>query len=115
MAINRCIREAIWLRQLMEDLGCVQEEPTTIMCDNQGSMALAKNPTNHDRSKHIDVQHHFIKKNIENKIVKLKYCPTQYIVTDILAKTLVKIRHELLSEIIGLEYNATLQSGSIGK
>ena len=37
---------------------------------------LAKNPTNHDTSKHINVQHHFIRENIENKIVELEYCPT---------------------------------------
>ena len=61
MAMNCCTKEAISLRQLMKDLDCVQEEATTIMCDNQGSMALAKNPTNHDRSKFIDVQHHFIR------------------------------------------------------
>ena len=64
MAMNRYTREAIWLRQLMENLGCVQEEATTTMCDNQSFMALAKNPTNHDRSKHTDVQHHFIRENI---------------------------------------------------
>jgi hypothetical protein len=64
---------------------------------------------------HIDVQHHFIRENIENKIIELKYCPTQYMVADILTKALARDRHELLSEIIGLEYNATLQSGSIGR
>lgn len=85
------------------------------MCDNQCSMALAKNPTNHDRSKHIDVQHHFIREKIENKIVELEYCPTQYMVADILTKALARDRHEGLSEIMGLEYNATSQSGSIGR
>ena len=69
MAMNRCTRETIWLRQLMKDLGCVQEEATTIMCDNQGSMALAKNAGSHDRSKNIDVQHHSIREKNENKIV----------------------------------------------
>jgi hypothetical protein len=49
MATSRGTREVIWLRQLMKDVGCVQEEATTMMCDNQSSMALAKNPTNHDR------------------------------------------------------------------
>ena len=51
-------------------------EATTIMCDKQGFMALAKNPTKHDRLQHIDVQHHFIRENNENQIVELKYCPT---------------------------------------
>jgi hypothetical protein len=69
MATSRGTREVIWLRQLMKEVGCVQEEATTMMCDNQSSMALAKNPTNHDRSKHIDVQHYFIRVKIENKVV----------------------------------------------
>jgi hypothetical protein len=76
-------------------------------------MTLVKNPTNHDRSKHFDMQHHFIREKIENKVVELEYCPTQCMIADILTKALMKDRHELLSEILGLEYNATLQSGSI--
>ena len=115
MAMNQCTKEAIWLKNLMKDVGCVQKEATTIMCDNQGSMALAKNPTNHDRSKHINVQYHFIREKIDNTVVKLEYCPMQYMVADIVTKALGKDRHELLSEIMGLEYNSTLQSGSIGK
>ena len=83
------------------------------MCNNQDSMALARNPMNHGRSKHIDVDH-YIRENIENKVVVLEYCPTQYMIANILTKILVRDRHELLSEIIGLEYNATSQSGSIG-
>ena len=91
MTMNRCTRDAIWLRQLMEDVGCVQEEATTIMYDNQGSMALAKNPTNHDRSKYVNVQHHFVRKKIENKIVELEYCPPQYIIANNLNKGIRKI------------------------
>ena len=68
MAMNRCTRKAIWLRQLIKDLGCVQEDATIIKSDNQGSMALAKNSTNHDQSKHIDVQYHFSKKKLKSKL-----------------------------------------------
>ena len=57
MAKNRCMREAIWLRQLMDDVSRVQEKTTTITCDNQGFMALAMY-----RSKGINVQYHFIRK-----------------------------------------------------
>ena len=52
---HKPMHEAIWLRQLMDNVGCIQKEATIIMCNNQGSIALAKNPTNHDRLKHIDV------------------------------------------------------------
>ena len=72
MAMSWWTREAIWLRQLMKDVGCIQKETTTIMYYNQVYMTLMKNPTNHYRLKHMDVQHHFIRINIKNKIVKLK-------------------------------------------
>ncbi len=61
MATSQCTKEAIWLRKLMADVGLVQVGATTIMCDNQGCIALAKNPTHHSRTKHIDIQHHFIR------------------------------------------------------
>ena len=65
MAASQSTKEAIWLRQLMADVGCVQERATMIMCDNQGCIALAKNPKYHSRTEHIDVQHHFIREKVE--------------------------------------------------
>ena len=61
MAMNRCTKEAKWLRQLIKDVGCIQEEAATIICDKQSSMVRAKNPINYYRSKHIYMQYHFIK------------------------------------------------------
>lgn len=49
MGMNQCTKEAIWLGELMGNTGCLQEETTTIMCNNKGSMAFARNPTNHNR------------------------------------------------------------------
>ena len=60
MATTHCRKEAIWLRQLVADVGFVQEGATSIMYDNQGCIVLAKNPMHHSRTKHIDSQHHFI-------------------------------------------------------
>ena len=57
----------------MEDVGCVQYEATTIICNNQGSMALAKKPTNHDRLKYIDVQYHCKARILPNAIYGSKY------------------------------------------
>ena len=97
----------------MKHVGCLQEDATTIMCDNQGSIELAKNPTNHSRSININVQHHFIREKNEKKVLELEYFPMQYMVADILTKALAIYNHELLNEIMKLEYNATLQNGNI--
>ena len=84
MATSQSTKEAIWLPKLLADVGFIQEGATTIMCDNQGCIALAKNPTHHSRTKHIDVQHHFIREKLESEEIRLEYCPTEDMVADVL-------------------------------
>ena len=52
---------------------------------------------------------------ILKKIIDLEYCPAQNMVAYILTKALARNKHELLNEIMGLEYNITSQIGSIGR
>ena len=113
MATSHCTKEANWLRKLLADVGFVQEGATTIMCDNQGCIALAKNPTNHSRTKHIDIQHHFIRERLESGEICLRYCPTQEMVADVLTKALAKERHQKLTRSLGLISIDGLQSGSV--
>lgn len=113
MAASQSAKEAIWLRQLMADVGCVQEAATIIMCDNQGCIALAKNPKHHSRTKHIDVQHHFIREKIEDEVIELLYCPTEHMVADVLTKALGRERHVMLTKAMRLESIDTSLSGSV--
>ncbi len=53
-------KEAVWLRRLLSELGQDMTEPTILHIDNQSSIALAHNPKFHDRTKHVDIQHHFL-------------------------------------------------------
>ena len=113
MAMSQCTKEAIWLRQLLADVGLVQQGSTQVLCDNQGAIALAKNPTHHSRTKHIDVQHHFIRKRVEAEVIEFKYVPTQAMVADVLTKALGKPQHLTLIEKMGLSAFAHSQSGSV--
>ena len=113
MATSHCLKEALWLRQLLEDVGFVQRGATRIMCDNQGCIALAKDPKHHSRTKHIDVQHHFIREKLENREVSLLYCPTEDMVADVLTKGLARVRHEKLTKEMGLQGGNYSQSGSV--
>ncbi len=113
MATSHGTKEAIWLRQLMADVGCAQGEATTIMCDNQGSISLAKNPTHHSRTKHIDVQYHFIREKLDMGVIRLEYCPTEHMVADVLTKGLTRDRHERLVIAFGLKGFGSTQSGSV--
>ena len=84
------------------------------MCKNQGCIALAKNSIYHIHTKHIDVQHHIIRrKKLENQEICLKYCPTEDMKADVLTKPLAKDRHQALTRAINLEAFDYSQSGSI--
>ena len=73
------------------------------MEDNQGAIALAHNPEYHARTKHIDVQYHFVRECVEMGKVKLVYCPTEEMVADALTKPLGRDRHEKLLGKMGLQ------------
>ncbi|TPX65937.1 hypothetical protein SpCBS45565_g04800 [Spizellomyces sp. 'palustris'] len=65
MALAHTTREAIWLRNLLDELG-YEQRATTIYEDNQPCIALGKNPVNYQQTKHIDVRHHFSRDKVEN-------------------------------------------------
>lgn len=54
--------------------------------DNQGSIALAKNPEFHKRTKHIDIRYHFVREKVEDNQVVLEYCPTQDMLAEVMTK-----------------------------
>ena len=58
--------------QFLKDLGQgpgKELDPTVLHTDNQGAIALAKNPVSHAKSKHIDIRHHFIRDAVMDKII----------------------------------------------
>ena len=61
MALANAAQEAIWLRQLSNDLGSQSKEPTVIFEDNQSAICIAKDAQFHGRSKHIGIKYHFIR------------------------------------------------------
>ena len=102
---TQATKEAVWLRGLLSQLN--PSEPATrtvvIYCDNQGAMALAKNPQFHARTKHIDIQHHYVREQVTAGNVALEYIPTDRQVADGLTKALCKDKFERFRDLIGLE------------
>jgi hypothetical protein len=67
--------------------------PPRIHCDNQGALAIAENPVNYQRSKHIDIRYHFVRHAIQDKKVTVTYIPTKMQIADILTKALGPLQH----------------------
>ena len=83
-----------------------------IYCDNQGAIALAKNPLFHARTKHIDIQHHFVREKVAEGDVELEYVATGDQVADGLTKTLPKDKFCAFRKALGLEFTI---AGTTGK
>ena len=66
MEATHACKEFVWLQRLCSDIGFMQKA-TRIDCDSQSAIYLAKNPTFYARSKHIDVQYHFVREMVEEK------------------------------------------------
>jgi hypothetical protein len=97
MAACACTQEAVYLRQLLSDLGASSPGPIVIYEDNQGCIALGHNPIYHKRSKHIAIRYHFVRERIQSGDIKLSYLPTDQQLADLLTKPLPAPRTQLLT------------------
>lgn len=95
MALTEAAKEASYLRQLIDELSLIDlMKPTVLLCDNQGAMALANNPSHHRSSKHIGIRFHYIREAVEQKIVTLTYIATRLQTADIFTRALPYAAHD---------------------
>jgi hypothetical protein len=86
IALVECIKEILWLLQHLKALGISVDSPVVIGIDNQAAIALAKNPVLHEKTKHIDTRHHFIRQVVQKGYIKLQYIKTGDNIADVLTK-----------------------------
>jgi hypothetical protein len=110
MSLSKASTEAIWLCRLLNNIGCPQLQPTNIYADNQSAIQLSENPRFHDRNKHIDIQVHFIREQIQAQEVKLTYCHTSAMAADILTKSLPKAKHHNCIRVLARNTGTVLAS-----
>ncbi len=101
VALSQAAQECVWFRRLLSDLG-MDVSPVMILEDNQGAIAIAKNPVDNSRTKHIDIRYHYICECVQNGQIQLQYCPTDDMKADILTKPLVRQKFVYLRSQIGL-------------
>jgi len=78
--------ETVWLRSILAELGFPEKSPSKLFCDNQSAIKLASDSVLHERTKHIEVDIHFIREKIRNGIVSPFYVPSKNQMADMLTK-----------------------------
>ena len=101
-------KEAIWLARLCSILDpTYTTKPVQIRVDNNGAKDLAHNATINERTKHIDVQYHFVRQCIQDRSIIINRCDTSDQVADPLTKPLDRIAHSKHCSLQGLVENQT--------
>jgi hypothetical protein len=90
------VSELLWVLMAMKELGVTVEGEVEIFIDNQAAQAMAANPVNHERTKHIDVAYHFVREVVQAGKIKLYYINTKNNISDLLTKSTKRVDFQRL-------------------
>ncbi|KAA0050709.1 Beta-galactosidase [Cucumis melo var. makuwa] len=100
MSLEIC--KEIWLQKVLSDLHQECETPLKFFCDNKAAISIANNPVQHDRTKHVEIDRHFIKERLDSESICISYIPSSQQIADILTKGLLRLHFDLCISKLGL-------------
>ncbi|KAH7436677.1 hypothetical protein KP509_05G030600 [Ceratopteris richardii] len=95
-------KEVIWLKTLMKSFDIIQSTPT-IHGDNMSSLYLAANPVFHARTKHIEIQYHFLREKVMDKEIEVIHTSTKDQIVDMLTKSLDGPKLQRFKDMAGIK------------
>ncbi|KAM2058397.1 hypothetical protein ACFX16_030978 [Malus domestica] len=93
--------ELIWLKSLLADLGYIDMEPMSLSCDNQTAMHIASNLVFHEKTKHIEVDCHYICAQVQSKVINTVYTRSSNQLVDLFTKALDSTHFQRLMSKLG--------------
>lgn len=103
MALTEAAKELMWMRMILTELNVSVVTPSIIYVDNMPAISVTQNDTHHDRLKHIDTRHYFIRDLVKDKIIDPTWISTHDQLADIFTKPLtaqpfITLRNKLMSD-----------------
>ncbi|XP_071680010.1 uncharacterized protein [Lolium perenne] len=87
-AVANAVAECSWLQQLLQELHCPVPKATIAYCDNVSTVYLSANPVHHRRTKHIELDIHFVREHVALGRVRVLHVPTDQQFSDVMTKGL---------------------------
>lgn len=106
-AMAKTTKEIIWLIHLLEDIFVEVPKPVNLLCDNKSAIHIATNPVFHERTKHIELDCHFIREKVQLKVINLVHVTSTQQLADIFTKALGSAQFQKLLRDIGVESSTT--------
>jgi hypothetical protein len=82
----KTICELLWLKKFLMELGFEPQSKIKLLCDNKAAIDIAHNPVQHDRTKYIEIDRHFIKEKLDAKIISIPFVRSSGQLADVLTK-----------------------------
>jgi hypothetical protein len=103
VALASAVKEIIYVRQLLDELGIAIQLPIKVHEDNKTCIHIAKNPSAPRKTRHMDIRYHFVRDYHLEGIIHIDYCPSRLMIADIFTKALPRpafrrLRQELISD-----------------
>ena len=101
--------EIVWLIALLSTFGHIHKQPTSFYCDSKAALYIAANPIFHEKTKHIEIDCHFIREKIQDGVIKTFHVPTRHQLANLFTKPLNQKQFLILISLIQNELNQHLQ------
>lgn len=89
--VANVVSESCWLRNLLLELHFPLSEATLVYCDNISAIYLSGNPVQHQRTKHIEMDIHFVREKVTRGQARVLHVPSRYQIADIFTKGLPRV------------------------
>ena len=111
IGMTNAAAEIVWLQSLLHKLG-VSQSPPIVLYDNLVATYLSINPIRHLRSKHVEIDIHFVRDYVANEVLDVRFLSTKDQLADILTKSLSSLRFSILKNKLSVLSNPLrLQGG----
>ena len=94
--------EITWICKIFRDIGFPLSQVPTLWCDNVSAISLASNPVFHARTKHVEIDYHYIRELVLASLLKVQFVPSHNQIVDIHTKSLSKARFQFLRSKLSL-------------
>ncbi|KAI5324534.1 hypothetical protein L3X38_033607 [Prunus dulcis] len=98
--ITHRVCELLWLRILFSEIGFPPKKVMELYCDNQAAREIANNPVQHDITKHVELDMHYIKEKLVDKLINIPFVKSEEQLVDVLRHAIsAKVFHDSLDKL----------------
>jgi hypothetical protein len=97
ISVASCCTQLLWMKHQLENYQ-INANNIPIYCDNTAAICLSKNPFQHSRVKHIEINHHFIRDYVQKEILDIQFIDTEHQWADIFTKPLTVERLDFIKK-----------------